>query len=71
MAEVLAELRRYVPQQDPRHTLLADLSWLLRLERRVRSVYMRLPCTGRNAKHSVIMRLLLSSHPSLALVFPT
>jgi hypothetical protein len=31
---VLADLQRYVPQQDPRQTLLGDPTWILRLERR-------------------------------------
>lgn len=33
MGEVLEELQRYVPSQDPRQTLLRDPTWLLRLER--------------------------------------
>jgi hypothetical protein len=31
--EVLAELQRLMPQHDPRQVLLADPTWLLRVER--------------------------------------
>ena len=34
VVEVLADLQRYVPQQDPRQTLMGDPTWILRLERR-------------------------------------
>jgi hypothetical protein len=39
VAEVLAELQLYVPQQDPRQTLLGDPTWMLRLERRALCVH--------------------------------